>query len=1211
MLDENISSSLLDQLFLASPNFQRSINLKYDLMSEKYIDFFVPTPQSAVAFNETANACLSTQHQRAYIFVGSYGVGKSIFAVTLAALLAGQENIKPTLGKFIGKISNAYPNYSTQVIELFNQSKKFLPVVLSGDEGPLAQALTVSLIQSLRRSNLNDITIPTIYQAVLDKLEQWQINYFDVYEHLRKILEKEYRITLEQFENKIKQLDYESYSLFCKLHIRLAAGAEFDYMYNQSPVVLFEQVAQAIKLFGYSGIVIIYDEFGRFLDGLIGKPMDQEVQLLQELAEFCNRTSDPIIHFIAITHKVMTQYAQGLDDEVRIEWQRIEGRFKTLSLAGDSRISYQLLEEALRHINQFYKSNSTKFLDDNRSIIGEAVELNIVDLSPDDAFNLFENCIPLHPLTTYCLPELSNKVAQNERTLYTFLFGQDEFSLSDILRDNVNYCPLVYIDTLYDYFNESIKLDNAPGGVHDLWSFTEGVLKKLGQDKALARRVVKSLAIIHAVRKGLSHRPTDELLAFSVGVKAESKEFNNALQQLVDSKMVYFRGSTACWEFVHRSDVDIEKEIASVLSEIQPNHSTLKNFMEKELRTIYYPARKYNDEFGTIRYFTGCFYTLDELKVVKWEEELEKRNYADGLVVYVLAANQSEAEEIKIIVNNADLEQIIFVLPENYINFFEILKELYALNILKERINSLREQDPKVEQEISFLYEDCLERIKKVLNQLIEPSAGGLWYHQGRIINVKNFSGVCRHISDICNNIYYKTPVVYNEALNRREPSTQQVKAMQKLIDALFQDTLPLGLGLHGSGPEIAIYKTVLKAHGLVEEEGSITKIIKPSDENLRNVWEEIEKYIFSCTGDGNTANNLITRLQVRPFGIRKGIMPIFLSVVFSQYIHRMSLDFQGRIINPIASKHIVELVRHPEKFKVKFFDLEENDKNLLEALLFAVGSDYRALWQTKQPLCVVSKLLNDWLILLPGFAKTTTKHISNKAVLFRQAIKDSSQDPFRELLVNMPSLLDQVKDMKGYLEIVEKYMDELRFATSKLLNFLKNEFKKVFGNENIEPNLLANTWWGNLSKDYNLDYDNYNGIDAYSNILIKYCKNIEINEENWVKGLAHEYTGLELEYWSDATVESFLNMLSATKERIVREIGEFESSPSSDIITVSFGSKDDPKSFTYRKSNLTPSGMKLLNNIKRTIENTGKYLTQDERLELCTELFKYLVHQG
>ena len=382
MLDENISSSLLDQLFLASPNFQRSINLKYDLMSEEYIDFYIPTPQSAVAFNETANAFLSAQHQRAYIFVGSYGVGKSIFAVTLAALLAGQKNTKPTLGKFVGKISDAYPDYSTQVLKLYNHNKKFLPVVLSGDEGTLAQALTVSLIQSLRRFDINDITIPTIYQAVLDKVEQWQINYFDVYEHLREILEKEYRITLEQFKNNIKQLDYESYRLLCKLHIRLAAGAEFDYMYNQSPIVLFEQVAQAVKLYGYSGIVIIYDEFGRFLDGLIGKPMDQEVQLLQELAEFCNRTSDPIIHFIAITHKVMTQYAQGLNDEVRIEWQRIEGRFKTLSLSVDTIISYHLLEEALRHINQFYKSNITKFLDENRSIIGEAVELNIVDLSP-------------------------------------------------------------------------------------------------------------------------------------------------------------------------------------------------------------------------------------------------------------------------------------------------------------------------------------------------------------------------------------------------------------------------------------------------------------------------------------------------------------------------------------------------------------------------------------------------------------------------------------------------------------------------------------------------------------------------------------------------------------------------------------------------------------------------------------------------------------
>ena len=40
------------------------------------------------------------------------------------------------------------------------------------------------------------------------------------------------------------------------------------------------------------------------------------------------------------------------------------------------------------------------------------------------------DCYPLHPVSTFILPRLSERVAQNERTLFTFISATGESTLS-------------------------------------------------------------------------------------------------------------------------------------------------------------------------------------------------------------------------------------------------------------------------------------------------------------------------------------------------------------------------------------------------------------------------------------------------------------------------------------------------------------------------------------------------------------------------------------------------------------------------------------------------------------------------------------------------------------------------------------------------------------------------------------------------------------
>ena len=50
---------------------------------------------------------------------------------------------------------------------------------------------------------------------------------------------------------------------------------------------------------------------------------------------------------------------------------------------------------------------------------------------------ILKGCYPLNPLATYLLLNISEKVAQNERTLFTFLTDDDSNSLKSFIKQHI------------------------------------------------------------------------------------------------------------------------------------------------------------------------------------------------------------------------------------------------------------------------------------------------------------------------------------------------------------------------------------------------------------------------------------------------------------------------------------------------------------------------------------------------------------------------------------------------------------------------------------------------------------------------------------------------------------------------------------------------------------------------------------------------------
>jgi hypothetical protein len=417
-----------------APHFQRAINLKYDLNNAAVIAAYVPTTRATSAIARLLRSLASDSRQRAFLLHGPYGSGKSLLATVLAAILS--RDVPPeTIAPLLSRLEETAPETAEFVQQQLSSGPRLLPVVLNGDEGDLASALLRALFTALQRIGWQEIRLATHYRAALETLDLWQTRYPETYARLGETLRQE-GWSVERLTAGLKRADEQAYDIFQRLYPTLTAGATFNH-YGHSVIETYQEAIRALAEEGrYSGILILWDEFGRFLEARASAAFGREAALLQELAEFANHSRETPLYLVLITHKVIGGYIWNLPPEYVQEWRRIGERFLSLDVSSDPLVTYRLIAAALTTPDE---ETWAQYLETRRQdlaqMLGKALEYRLFPELDEVQVRRWvtEGAYPLHPLTVYCLPRLSNKVAQNERTLFTFLTADDPLALSDLL----------------------------------------------------------------------------------------------------------------------------------------------------------------------------------------------------------------------------------------------------------------------------------------------------------------------------------------------------------------------------------------------------------------------------------------------------------------------------------------------------------------------------------------------------------------------------------------------------------------------------------------------------------------------------------------------------------------------------------------------------------------------------------------------------------
>jgi hypothetical protein len=276
----------------------------------------------------------------------------------------------------------------------------------------LTQSFLFALQQALNNENLNDIMPDTHFKASLNAIESWKADYPETYKRFLA----ELGTPIDDYIISLKEYSAEAYEAFIELYPKLTAGSTFNPFLGFDVVELYEKVVDKLSDKGYEGVYIIYDEFSKYLESSIGNATISDIKLLQDFAEKCARSGKKQMHLMLICHKDIANYIDNQLPKEKVDgWRGVSGRFKHTNLHNNFAQMYEIISAVIKKDSAFWDSYVAEHKAQFDELEKKYTTSGLIDkTSAEGVRSAIYGCYPLHPVSTFILPRLSEKVAQNE-----------------------------------------------------------------------------------------------------------------------------------------------------------------------------------------------------------------------------------------------------------------------------------------------------------------------------------------------------------------------------------------------------------------------------------------------------------------------------------------------------------------------------------------------------------------------------------------------------------------------------------------------------------------------------------------------------------------------------------------------------------------------------------------------------------------------------
>ena len=392
----------MSKMISVAEGFQYSVNIEYDLGNDDKLRNFIPTKATLNLLEEILLSVRPNSTNRARILIGAYGRGKSHIVLTILSMLM-KKDIQ-LFEKLLPKLKET-PVLYRLIKNFYASQNKILPVIINGTATNLNQSFLSALQRTLAKFDLLDVLPETNFQAAIEVLRRWQKDFPKTYSTFKKLLGE----PVKNFIGKLKNFDAEAYTTFERIYPALTSGSVFNPFLGFEAVELYESVAKSLRAKGYSGLYVVYDEFSKFLEANIGHVSVSDTKMLQDFAEKANRSGTLQLHLMLISHKEISNYIDKLPKEKVDGWRGVSNRFSHVRMNEDFAQTYEIISEVICREPTLWKKFCLHHADELNALYNVYSTKRMFRDVKDDLSSAIEGCFPLHPVSMFILPRLSER----------------------------------------------------------------------------------------------------------------------------------------------------------------------------------------------------------------------------------------------------------------------------------------------------------------------------------------------------------------------------------------------------------------------------------------------------------------------------------------------------------------------------------------------------------------------------------------------------------------------------------------------------------------------------------------------------------------------------------------------------------------------------------------------------------------------------------
>lgn len=1171
--------------------YKYSVNIYFDLHDEERLASFIPNVTTTEILREYLGGIIrgnTESHSR--ILYGSYGTGKSHLLTVLSAILGhintnsrGFKNLTQLIAKYDSELA-------TDIRKYVKEEKPYLVVPVYSDYADFGKCITFSLKKELDKREI-PVCFKGFYDEALELVEKWLAG-----EESSARLKEE----CQKLKLKVKDLKkgLSTYDLaYEKIFNLIYAGMSYGAAFNSTAGNLIDNmnIANAAIKEQYRGIVLIFDEFGRYVEDY-GEEL--KVKTIQDLAEYCDH-SDYDNHIILVSHNQLSMYTGSMKKSVSNEWKKVEGRFKTTSL----NVKYDQCLSLVGHIipkDNAWKAFKDKYKKELNDLYNQAWDFKGFMLPPEtEGENPFENGFPLHPITLFALDRLSKKVAQNERTFFTYLAGDEDNALfAQLTKYDINEFHFIGLDAIYDYFELNIKSFKTDDS-YATYKKLQYALSKLGvDDDGYQIKVLKTIATINIIGA------TDDLAADRETLISVVDGLPNLVAAAIDNlekkKIIKFMRQYGYYDFFDSSIFDLEGMIEDKLPGIS-DEMVISILNEKFANFAVYPYG-YNEKYFVNRVFIPIFAKRADLTKKSFYNTLPK--FYDGAVIFVLD-DQADEEEYKKI-EGIPQRTILLVNGKSKAVDAEV-KRYIALQYYFSKKDELAQDDPTVVNELR-LY---LSEQEAIVTELIRKwrllcDTDTFVMLDRKVLDIHTEKGLSEVLSKIMEETFNKTLMVNNDLLNKNNLTGAIKQARKKALESIMEHE-DIYEGCNYLSPEFNVLRSTLSKNGVVNQDQVKEKYrVLPGEMNRFEdgtiAGEPLMETVFNMLAKAESERlpllDLYQILKVEPYGLRDGYIPVLLAYALRNY-QNVSLYFHGNE-HSYTPDELVKAMEEPENYTLFICNWNDEEIIYIEALE-RIFAKYLPKGDTLNRLEDLFKAMNSHYASISKSARTTEVYVSDVAKKYRNIMSLSYKDYngfFFDVLPglngNLQELVIQIENIKNELETVseKQYIRVLRVIKQVF------EVKETEDLMNKLQRLYRTSWESKSQKAF--DYTTNGVLDLIS-------RTGELTEEQFVYEIAKATTGFELSYWADNKINDFEEIL----EDAVNKLNEYnpEDGLQQGEMKITIESADgNPVISQFSQGDLSSTGQTMLNKMKSTLNNFGGAISYEEKISIMAHILKEII---